>query len=193
MSTVIVDEIQGRRDLNHVVTMPSGEYFNPGVGHVVQVAWKEDHQHGTYNAYNDATRNIDPLNLDFACKFSNSLILVQWWLFFESHYNIIFRPRVNSADVAGGTYSSYNTNSSSRWSGMAPGVYEQSWDQNSTPIVQHMAWMYAPGTTANRTYNLGIRSSNGSNYQLRLNRAWGSYSDNYEAGVSTVLIQEIKQ
>lgn len=193
MSTVIVDEIAGRRDLNHVVQMPRGKYFDVP-GRVIQTAWKEFHQHGTYNAYNDATRAISALDINFACKQSDSLVYIQWWIFYEaSDHNFIFRPLVNGGEITTSGYQGYNSASSSRWSGMSPGAYEHSHDASSTPTYQHMAYMYDPNTTASRTYGVGVRASNSSNKQVRLNRAWSSYSDSYEAGVSTVLVQEIGQ
>jgi hypothetical protein len=193
MSTVITDEIAGPRDRNHLVTFPNNRtLYAPG--HVIQTAWREYHQHQTIAANNDTvTRALTGLDIAFACKRSNSLVLCEWWVFYETHYNVNFRPMVNNAVVTTSGFQSYNSASSARWSGLSSAEYEHSFDNSSTPSYKHMQWVFSPGTTASRTYSIGVLGSGGSNYTVYLNRSTGNYSDSNEAGVSWVMLQEIAQ
>lgn len=189
MSTLIVDEIEGPSSLNNIVTFPRGvTFYTPGM--VIQSAWKEYHRHQTVSANNDSvSRDISGLNIDFAPKKSNSLIQIQWWLFWEARYNMTFQAKRDGSVVG------FNTNlgASDKQSGIASGRYERENNQSSTPAMQHMTFIDEPGGTSTYTYSLGVRSSNTSNYTLRINRALNSFSDSYEAGVSWVLVEEIAQ
>jgi len=40
---------------------------------------------------------------------------------------------------------------------------------------------------------LGSRSADGSNFDIRVNRAWGNFADDNEGGVSWAMIEEIAQ
>ena len=193
MSTVITDEIAGPRDQNHLITFPNNRtLYAPG--HVIQTAWREYHQHQTIAANNDSvTRAITGLDIAFACKRSNSLVLCQWWIFYESHYDIVFRPLINNAQITTSGFQGYNSASSARWSGLTSGEYEHSFDNSSTPSYIHMSYMARPATTLSRTYSIGVMSSTGSNHTITMNRATSSFSDSYEAGVSWVMLQEIAQ
>ena len=188
MSTLVTDELAGRKDGNHVVALPSGNtLYAPG--HVIQTVWRKMDYHATYNSYNDnVSRDIDGLNLSITLKRSNSLVYVQWWLFYECHHNITFQAKRNGSVIGFN-----NEVGNVRWSGIGVADYEHSHDQSSTPSYAHMCYVDSPGSVGPHTYSLGSRSSDGSNFDIRINRAWSSFSDNYEAGVSWCVIEEIAQ
>lgn len=185
MSKLIVDEIYGRKEGNHVVAVPSETtvYFP---GHVIQTVWRRFENHVTYNAYNDNAREIAGLNLEIKLKKATSAVYLKWYIFYEAHHDITFQVLRDSTIVG------YNLDAGlQRWSGIGSAEYEHSHDQSSTPSYQLLAYMDQPGTTGPFTYKLGVRSSTATNYDFRINRAWSSFSDSYEAGVSWVIAEEI--
>jgi hypothetical protein len=187
MSTVIVDEITGRKDSNHTIAMPNNITFNPP-GQVIQTAWRKFDTHATYAANNDnVSRDVSGLDLSFTLKVANSQVYIQWWLFYEMHYNTTFQAKRN------GTVIGFNTEAGNqRWSGIGVGEYEHSFDNSSTPSVLHMCYFDQPGSVGPHAYSLGVRSSNSSeNHTLFVNRPVASYGNNYEGGVSWCMIQEI--
>jgi hypothetical protein len=188
MSTLITDELQGRKDGNHVIALPNNTtLYAPG--QVIQTAWRKMDFHATYNSYADNnSRDIDGLNLTITLKRANSSVYLQWWLFYECHHDITFQAK------RGGSVIGFNAEVGNvRWSGIGVGEYEHSHDQNSTPSYTHMCWVDTPGSVGPHTYSLGSRSSTGTNYDIRVNRAWGAFQDNHEGGVSWAMIQEIAQ
>lgn len=188
MSNVVVDELSGRRDGNHVIAVPSGQTLHVP-GHVIQTVWRKMDYHATYNSYNDTvSRDIDGLNLSITLKRANSLVYCKWWLFYECHHNITFQAK------RGGTVIGYNSEVGNvRWSGIGVGDYEHSHDQASTPTYSHMCWVDTPGSVGPHTYSLGSRSAGGTNYDIRINRAWSNFTNDYEAGVSWCVLEEIAQ
>jgi hypothetical protein len=188
MSTLITDELQGRKDGNHVIALPNNTtLYAPG--QVIQTAWRKMDFHATYNSFADNnSRDIDGLNLTITLKRSNSSVYLQWWLFYECHHDITFQAK------RGGSVIGFNSEVGNvRWSGIGVGEFEHSHDQNSTPSYTHMCWVDTPGSVGPHTYSLGSRSSTGTNYDIRVNRAWGAFQDNHEGGVSWAMIQEIAQ
>lgn len=188
MSTLITDQLAGRQDSNHVIAVPRNTtLYAPG--HVIQTVWKSMHTRASYSANNDnVSRDIDGLNLAITLKKANSLVYLQWWVFYEVHYDITFQVK------RGGTVIGFNSEAGNvRWSGITSGEYEHSWNLDSTPSYLHMTYFDEPGTVGPHTYSLGVRSSTTTNYTFRINSAINSSSDNYETGVSWCMIQEIAQ
>lgn len=186
MSTLITDELAGRKDGNHLIAMPSNTTFY-APGHVIQTVWRKMDFHATYNSYNDnVSRDISGLDLTITLKRSNSQVYLQWYLFYECHHDITFQAK------RGGSVIGFNSEVGNvRWSGIGTAEYEHSHDQNSTPSYTHMCWVDTPGSVGPHTYTLGSRSSTGSQYDIRVNRAWGAYQDDHEGGVSWAIAQEI--
>jgi hypothetical protein len=188
MSTLITDELRGSSQGNHIISIPNNNtLYAPG--HVIQTVWRKFDQHATYNSYNDnVSRDISGLDLTITLKNSNSLVYCKWWLFYEAHHDITFQAKRN------GTVVGFNTEAGNvRWSGIGCAEYEHSHDQNSTPSYAHFCYIDQPGTVGPHTYSLGSRASAGTNYDIRVNRAWGNFTDNHEAGVSWAMIEEIAQ
>lgn len=188
MSTLVTDELAGRQDGDHLIAFPNNNtLYVPG--QVIQCVWTKMDNHATYNSYNDNnSRDITGLNTTITLKRANSLVYLQWWLFYECHHDITFQAKRS------GTVIGYNTEVGNvRWSGIGCAEYEHSHDQNSTPSYTHMAWVDTPGSVGPHVYSLGSRSSTASNYDIRVNRSWGTFQDNHEGGVSYCMIQEIAQ
>lgn len=184
MSKIIVDEIYGRKEGNHVVGVNPGTtvYFP---GHVIQTVWRRFENHVTYNAY-QAVQAIAGLDLPITLKRSNSAVYIQWYIFYEAHHDITFQAMRDSSVVG------YNLEAGlQRWSGIGSAEYEHSHDQSSTPSYQLLAYVDEPAAVGPYTYRLGVRSSTATNYDFRINRAWSSFSDSYEAGVSWAIAEEI--
>jgi hypothetical protein len=186
MSTLITDELSGRKDGNHIIALPNNNtLYAPG--HVIQTVWRKMDQHATYNSFADnVSRDISGLDISITLKRANSQVYLQWYLFYESHYDLTFQAK------RGGTVIGFNSEVGNvRWSGIGVGEYEHSFNQDSTPSYTNLCWFDSPGSVGPHTYTLGSRSSTGTNYDIRINRSWGSFSDNYEAGVSWAIVQEI--
>jgi hypothetical protein len=186
MSTVITDEIAGRGDSNHVIAVPNNvTLYTPGA--VIQTAWRKMDFHATYSSLNDnVSRAISGLDLTVTLKRSNSLVYIQWWLFYECHHNITFQA------IRNGTVVGFNTEVGNvRWSGIGSAEFEHSHDQNSTPSYAHFCYTDTPGSVGPHTYSLGSRGSGATSYEIRVNRAWGNFTDDFEGGVSWAMIQEI--
>jgi hypothetical protein len=188
MSTLVADEFAGRQDGNHLIGFPSNNtLYVPG--HVIQTVWTKMDNHATYNSYNDNnSRDITGLNTTITLKRANSLVYCQWWVFYECHHDITFQAKRS------GTVIGYNTEAGNvRWSGIGVSEYTHSHDLSSTPDYLHMSWVDQPGNVGPHVYSIGSRSSTGTNYDIRINRAWSSFTDGNEGGVSWCILQEIAQ
>lgn len=188
MSTIIVDEIAGRRDGDHIISVPNNStLYVPG--QVIQTVWRKFDQHATYASYNDnVSRDISGLDLSITLKKANSLVYLKWWLFYECHHDITFQAKRNGSVIG------YNTEVGNvRYSGIGVAEYEHSHDQSSTPSYAHFCYVDIPGTVGPHTYTLGSRASAGTSYDIRVNRAWGNFTDGNEGGVSWAMIEEIAQ
>lgn len=188
MSNIIVDQISGRRDGNHLIGVPNGNTFHVP-GQVIQTVWRKMDYQAQYSANNDnVSRDIDGLNLSITLKKANSLVYCKWWIFYESHHDITFQAK------RGGTVIGYNTEVGNlKYSGIGVGDYGHSFDNASTPSYGHMMYVDAPGSVGPHTYSLGTRSSTTANYTLSINRSTNGPSDNNELGVSWCVLEEIAQ
>lgn len=188
MSTLSTDQLEGPRDANHTIVVPNNTtFYVPGT--TIQTVWRKFQNHVTYNSYNDNnSRDISGLDITITLKKANSRVLLQWWVFYEAHHNISFQAK------RGGTVIGFNNEVGNvRWSGIGVADYEHSHDQNSTPTYSHMMWIDTPGSVGPHTYTLGSRSSGGSNWDIRMNRCWGTVQDNHETGVSWAVVEEVAQ
>ncbi len=186
MSTLITDQLLGRAQNDYVIGLTKNTTFK-AVGQVIQFQYRVSQNLASYAANNDnVAREISELNCSITPKYSNSEIWIDWYVFYEATYNMVFQPLRNGTAVA------WNTEVGNiRWSGLHSGDYESSWDLSSTPTYKHMTYVDLPGTTSSTTYQLGVKSSDGGNNTFYLNRAFGSYGDNNESGVSFTIIREI--
>lgn len=192
MSNIVVDDLKGPQEGNHAIAIPRGNtLYKPG--QVIQTVWRKmDFQASYASNYSTTSTPISGLDLTITLKRPNSFIYVQWWLFYESHHDIMFQGLRNGTQISG-VFASFNTQAGQQpWSGLASAEYEHSFDQSSTPSYEHMCWMDQPGSVGPHTYSLGSTCSNGNNYSIQINRTWSSTgSDSYEVGVSWAMIEEI--
>lgn len=131
---------------------------------------------------------MTPLNQVITPKYANSKIMVQWELHYEAQYNIAFVIYKNGSLQSNG-YNTYFGNNF--WVGYAAAGYDV--DVASTPNRITITYFDTPGSTAQQTYQLGIKSTESNNQTLYLNRAFSSSGNAYEAGVSLGYVMEIKQ
>ena len=188
MSTLVTDELQGPHEANHCIVMPNNTTLY-AAGQTIQTVWRKFQTVQTYNSYNDNTsRPISGLDVSITLKRANSKVILKWWIFYEAHHDITFQA------IRGGTVIGFNSEVGNvRYSGMGAADYEHSHDQSSTPTYQHHMWIDSPGSVGPHTYQIGSRSSTGSNHDIRMNRSWNGPSDDHEIGVSWCVVEEIAQ
>lgn len=135
---------------------------------------------------------LSDLNISITPKFSNSLLLVQWQVMYESDYNSVFRVYRDNGLVYTSGYQGYNENDGNGWSGIASLQYDT--DVASTPSNQMIQYFVPAGSTNTTTLQLAVRSSYNTGATFYLNRSTNSAGSNaYEMGVSTAVIWEIAQ
>lgn len=135
---------------------------------------------------------LSDLNISITPKYSNSLLLVQWQVMYESDYNSVFRVYRDGGLVYTSGYQGYNENDGSTWSGIASLQYDT--DVASTPSNQMIQYFVPSGSTATTTLQLAVRQSNSTGATFYLNRSVNSAGTGaYEIGVSTGVIWEIAQ
>lgn len=140
----------------------------------------------TWSANNsgDGT-SVTDVRLVITPRYSNSTIRLRWMLHCEGNENIMFVVRRNNGLIG------YNTQRGNvRFSGITTCLYDQNVD--STPHMHTIDWYDRPGATSAQTYDVGVRSSNGTNYTFFLNRTSASTgADNQEIGISYGFAWEI--
>lgn len=192
MSNLITNNIQGPSNVinllpgSSIVAASTGGIVAPGM--VVQTVWNSTSIRRTYTSPQTGDgQAISELDLRIRPTRSNSVIYLQWMLFYEMHHDNVFTILRNGSLIG------YNTqNGNSMWSGVAPSRYDQ--DTNSTPSNIFISWMDAPATTSFTNYSLGVRCSTNTSYTFALNRTTGSTGqDSYETGVSMGIAMEIAQ
>ena len=135
---------------------------------------------------------LSDLNISITPKFSNSLLLVQWQIMYESDYNSVFRVYRDNGLVYTSGYQGYNENDGNGYSGVASLMYDT--DVASTPNSQMIQYFVPAGSTNTTTLQLAVRSSYNTGATFYLNRSVNSGGSNaYEIGVSTAVIWEIAQ
>ena len=68
MSTLVVDELQGPKDGNHIIAMPNNTTLY-AAGQTIQTVWRKFQTLQTYNSYNDNTsRPISGLDVSITLK-----------------------------------------------------------------------------------------------------------------------------
>lgn len=140
-------------------------------------------------ALSAGTIALRPLDISITPTSPDSYIHVEWNIFYECNENVNFIVLRDDSII--GTQWISGTNSG-RWVGVATAKYDN--NNDSTPHYMCVSWIDRPGTTQPVTYNIGVRSSNSSNYTLTLNTPLGNYqngADAYEQGVSFAIAQEI--
>lgn len=192
MSNLITNNIQGPSNVvnllpgSSLVASATGGIVAPGM--IVQTVWINSSSRRTYTS--PQTGNGQPIyELDLRIKptRSNSIIYLQWMLFYEMHHDNVFTV------LRDGSLVGYNTQSGNNmWSGAGVSFYDN--DEASTPRNQYISWTDSPSSTSWLNYQLAVRCSTNTSYTFALNRTLNSVGqDSYETGVSMGIAMEIAQ
>jgi hypothetical protein len=163
-------------------------------GTVLQVKTVRTEARTTYSSATSGNgTTVTDLNLTITPKFSNSLLMMQWMINGEFHYNNVFLIHRGGSLVTTAGETGYNsTAGNSRWSGFAPVLYDT--DVSSTPSSSFIQYFATAQNTSSTTFAPAVRSAGGTAYTFLLNRAVNSTGqDDYEVSVSTGIIWEIAQ
>lgn len=137
---------------------------------------------------------ILPLGLTITPRRANSLIVMQWMINGEVHYDTLWQIYLNGQLINIPGYQGTNNSpaSSGRWVGYAAGIYDRGGDVNSTMENTFVQYSIVLNTTATMTFYPAIKSSSGTAYTFSLNRTAGALGqDAYENAISTGVIMEI--
>lgn len=141
-----------------------------------------------------AANQILPLGLTITPKRSNSLIVMQWMVNGEVHYDTVWQIYLNGQLINAPGFQGTNNSPANpgRWVGYAAGVYDTTGDVNSTMENTFVQYSIVPNTTSTLTFYPAIKSSSGTAYTFSLNRTAGALGqDSYENAISTGVIMEI--
>jgi hypothetical protein len=133
------------------------------------------------------------LRLDITPTYTNSLIIVEWWIHGEpASHDQGFRVARNGALITG-TFAGFNTNSGqNNHSYISSDQYDA--NDSSTPNLSHILFYDFPNTTAATFYEPAANSSDGGTRTYFINRTVSSAgAANNENGVTFGRITEIKQ
>lgn len=192
MSNLTVSNLQGPSNLitlqpgTNLVAAATGGIVAPGM--IVQTVWNSTSIRRTYTSPSSGDgQAISELDLRIKPTRSNSVIWLQWMLFYEMQHDNVFTVLRNGGLVG------YNTQMGNyMWSGVDVSFYDV--DESSTPRNQYISWMDSPGGTSWYNYSLATRCSSNTSYTFALNRTLSSWGqDSYETGVSMGIAMEIAQ
>ena len=168
-------------------------------GRIVQMKHKLYHGRTSWVNPNSDTgsviSNVPGLDLDFQCKFSNSLVIIEARIMGDVHHNTIFRYTVDGNAITTAAYDSYNDDEGAdRWSGLTCAAYDGASNNSSTPADTYVMVYYKPGNTNNHTYRITARNGNTGQNTNYINRCGSSNGQNsYECGVSSIIMYEVEE
>ena len=168
-------------------------------GRIVQMKHKLYHTRTSWtNPGSDTgsvSNNVPGMNMDFQCKFSDSLVIIEARIMGDVHHNTIFRYTVNGSKITTAAYDSYNDDEgANRWSGLTCAAYDGADNNSSTPGDTFVMVYYKPGNTSNNTYRIVARNGNTGANTNYINRCGSSNGQNsYECGVSSIIMYEIEE
>lgn len=135
---------------------------------------------------------ISPLNVSITPKYSNSMLVVNWMINYESDYNAVFRIYRDGGLIYTSGFQGYNETDGAAWSGYASIIYDT--NVASTPGTTYIQFMVPAGSTAATTLQVAACESNYASGTFYLNRTQASGgSGAYEVTISNATIWEIKQ
>ena len=168
-------------------------------GRIVQMKHKMIHTRTSWSNPGSDTgsvsNNVPNMNIDFQCKFSDSLVIMEARVMGDVHHNTIFRYTVNGNKITTAAYDSYNDDEgANRWSGLTCAAYDGADNNSSTPGDTFIMVYYKPGNTNNNTYRIVARNGNTGANTNYMNRCGSSNGQNsYECGVSSIIMYEIEE
>ena len=180
---------------NNIINPATGTPILKNTGNVVQCNRVRYDSRTTWSSNNSGNGNeITPLRLTISPKFAGNLLICQWVISGDFNHDNVFTIFRNGGLNSTGGEQGYNTEvGNNRWSGFASATYDQAGsDTGSTPHHWFIQYFANADSTSSRTYGPAVRSSNGSNFTLFLNRTGGSNGQNgHEMTVSTGVIWEV--
>jgi hypothetical protein len=180
--------------VNNSVNMVNRTVFNYP-GRMIQMQNVRYDGFTSYYARNSGNgTTIGALSLPITPIYSNSLLIMEWFIYFEMQHDAVFVIHQNDSLITQSGYQGYNNvQGNQRWSGFCPVPYDG--DENSTPQQVYICYAITAGDTSYRRYAPAIRTSDGNdNRPFYLNRTVAvTTSTNYEMGVSFGTIMEIAQ
>jgi hypothetical protein len=200
MSRLNVNTIQGPSNVIRVES-PNCIY---APGHIIQVKWNLSMERFYYAVpNNDAGMRggsfaegsnqggtiIRPLDITITPKSKRSFVHVEFNLFYETHWNVVFSILRDGNLIGAQWGSGYNQG---KWTGAAPSRFDN--NEDSTPSYLNVPWIDCPGTTGPVTYSIAVKSSDSTARSLTLNSTLTNYqfgADAYEQGCSFSIAQEI--
>ena len=193
MSTLQVQQLKGTGTGN-TIAMVNRTVFNYA-GRMVQIQNVRNDGFTAYYARNSGNgTTIGSLNIPIAPKYSNSLLIMEWFMYFEMQHDNVILIHQNDTLITTSGYEGYNNvQGNQRWSGFCPVQYDG--DEDSTPQMVYICYAIPAGSTDLRRYAPAIRTSDGNDFRpFYLNKTFGlTPSDNKEMGVSFGTIMEIAQ
>jgi len=166
-------------------------------GMVVQTQYVRTNNRTQYSlpGTGDGT-TITDLNITVTPKFSTSLLIMQWMVNCEisvAAWDTVFLIHRNNLLVTQAGYQGFNNIvGNQRWSGIAPGMYDN--NNDSTMANYFLQYAIPAGSTSSQTFAPAARSSNASARVLFLNRTITSTGqDSYEVAVSSGVLWEVAQ
>lgn len=165
-------------------------------GGVIQTVWKRYDSLTTWSAPVNSNTPVWDLDIEITPKRANSNLIIRYCISYEMHHDTVFRlargenmmRTLNPGREQSGGYtpdwSSYN-----RWIGTWNVGYDVNTD--STPFTRTFMFVDPSENTLTKTYRLYVSASGGTAYTLFMNRATGTIGDNYEVGVTSVMVQEV--
>lgn len=135
---------------------------------------------------------ISYLNVAITPKSASSMLLCQFQISGEVEYNSVYRAYRDGGLIYSSGYEGYNTEDGNQWSGIATVQYDT--DLASTPNTQLITYHVPAYNTNPTTMQIAVRSSNGNNSLICINRPFNSGGSNsYEIGVCYAYVWEIAQ
>lgn len=199
--TISSDTISAAGD----ITIPAGStLYSPPYnrstlasrGSGIQLLHKRIDSKLTYSVPVSANNPMSDFDMTIHPKTPNSRIIVRYCMSFELYHNVVFRLARNSkfGSVNGSSQQNdyYNVENPSvnRWVGTWISQYDN--NNASTPLTKSFMFIDEANGDSTITYSLHLSASGGSATTMFLNRCNASTgSDDYEVGISSVIVQEI--
>jgi hypothetical protein len=165
-------------------------------GSVIQTVWARTDTQTTYaSAISGNGTAIAALDFSITPVFADSIIAISWMIngeFSGSAWNNVFLIWRDSALITTPGYEGYNSlGGNNRWSGFVGAAYDT--NAASTPENYRIFYWQPAGSVAARSYQVAVRSSDGTAKIFYLNRTVSAPADAQEVMISTVMCQEIAQ
>lgn len=158
----------------------------PVQGSVVKMAMTQTRAHSSYTVLptGDGVA-LTSMSLTLTPKKAGNRVVLEWIIVGEGSENVTYLVTRNGVMLAEATNASNN-----RWAGITPQAYDT--DNSSTMDNTVVKIIDMNSLDVASTYELRVRSSNGTTYTLMLNRSMGAVGqDSYENGLSVGTATEV--